>query len=78
MTTIQSIPHAFSSASNVTVSPFQQGPNKYFFVSSTRYLAEIRKQITKLKELAMNFKKKKEIHNYKQSHVRGRKDGDLQ
>ena len=28
MTTIQSIPHAFSPASNVTVSPFQQSPNK--------------------------------------------------
>ena len=70
MTIIQSVPHAFSSASNVTVSPFQQSPN------TSSYLAKMRKQITKLKELAMNFQK--EIHNYKQSHVRGRKDGDLQ
>ena len=66
MTTVQSVPHAFSSASNVTVSPFQQSPN------TSSYLAKMRKQITKLKELAK--KRKKE---YKQSHVRGRKDGDL-
>ena len=36
MTTIQLVPHAFSSASKVTVSPFQQSPNKYFFVSKMR------------------------------------------
>ena len=28
MTTIQSVPHAFPPASNVTVSPFQQSTNK--------------------------------------------------
>ena len=70
MTTIQLVPHAFSSASNVTVSPFQQSPN------TSSYLAKMRKQITKLKELAMTFQKRKK--KYKQSHVRGRKDGDLQ
>ena len=53
MTTVQSVPHAFSSASNVTVSPFQQSPN------TSSYLAKMRKQITKLKELAMNFQKEK-------------------
>ena len=53
MTTIQSIPHAFLSASNVTVSPFQQSPN------TSSYLAKMRTQITKLKELAMNFQKEK-------------------
>ena len=70
MTTIQLVPHAFSSTSNVTVSPFQQSPD------TSSYLAKMRKQITKLKELAMNFQKRKK--KYKQSHVRGRKDGDLQ
>ena len=53
MTTIQSVPHAFLSASNATVSPFQQSPN------TSSYLAKMRKQITKLKELAMNFQKEK-------------------
>ena len=57
MTTIQSVPHAFSSASNVTVSPFQQSPN------TSSYLAKMRKQITKLKELAMNFQKEKKKKN---------------
>ena len=53
MTAIQSVPHAFLSASNVTVSPFQQSPN------TSSFLAKMRKQITKLKELAMNFQKVK-------------------
>ena len=53
MTAIQSVPHAFLSASNVTVSPFQQSPN------TSSFLAKMRKQITKLKELAMNFQKEK-------------------
>ena len=53
MTAIQSGPHAFLSASNVTVSPFQQSPN------TSSFLAKMRKQITKLKELAMNFQKVK-------------------
>ena len=53
MTTVQSAPHAFSSASNVTVSSFQQSPN------TSSYLAKMRKQITKLKELAMNYQKEK-------------------
>ena len=53
MTAIKSVPHAFLSASNVTVSPFQQSPN------TSSFLAKMRKQITKLKELAMNFQKEK-------------------
>ena len=44
MTTIQSVQHAFSSASNVTVSPFQQSPN------TSLYIAKMRKQITKRKK----------------------------
>ena len=74
MTTIQSVPHAFSSASKVTVSPFQQSPNKYFFVSSKN-----EKTNYQTKRIGNEFfKKKKELHIYKQSHVIGRKDGDLQ
>ena len=43
----------FRQLANVTVSPFQQSPN------TSSYLAKTRKQITKLKELVMNFEKEK-------------------
>ena len=59
MTTIQLVPHAFSSASNVTVSPFQQSPNKILLHIQYEVAGRNEKTNYQTKRIGNEFSKRK-------------------